>query len=529
MTDTRTPSVSSRIGRATAILMASVLLSRILGFARESVIAAVMGASGRTDVYYAAFTIPDFLNHLVAGGALSITFIPIFSRLAAEGRERDAWRVCSTILGVLVLVLGTLTIAAEVFADPLARIVTRDFTPAQFAELARLTRILLPAQLFFVMGGILMAVQFAKDSFLGPALAPLVYNLGIIIGGAVLGPIIGMEGFAWGALLGSFVGNFVIQLVFARKVGFVFTPHLDLRDPAFREFLLLSIPLALGLSLTLADDWVTRFMASSVGPAAITILAYARTLMRIPLAVVGQTTGSASFPLLTRLYAAGRLPEFRSALGRAMRQVLVLMLPATALTIACSREIAFIVYCRGKFTLDDTIATANVLICYAAGLAAWGIHTVISRGFYAMRDTVTPTWVGTLALFASLPVYWFLMHAFAERGLAIASTVGISLYATFLYVIFERRTRSETWRSEVQLLIALSGLATVAGFGALGATSLLDGVLPWTSFTGSLVRLLLGTFVAAGLYVGSAILFKVTDVTDIAAAVFRRGARRDGS
>ncbi|MBI3072657.1 MAG: murein biosynthesis integral membrane protein MurJ [Deltaproteobacteria bacterium] len=522
MSATRAPSsVASKIGRATAILMASVLLSRILGFVRESVIAGVMGANARTDVYYAAFTIPDFLNHLVAGGALSITFIPIFSRLSTEGRESDGWRVCSTILSTLVLVLGTLTVAAEFFADPLARLVTRDFTPAQFDELARLTRILLPAQLFFVVGGILMAVQFAKDSFLGPALAPLVYNLGIIVGGAALGPLIGMEGFAWGALVGSFAGNFVIQLVFARKVGFVFTRRIDLRDVAFREFLLLSIPLALGLSLTLADDWVTRWMASSVGPAAITILAYARTLMRIPLAVVGQTTGSASFPLLSRLYAAGRLPEFRAALSRAMRQVLVLMLPATALTIACSREITFIVYCRGKFTLDDTIQTANVLVCYAGGLAAWGIHTVISRGFYAMRDTVTPTWVGTLALFASLPVYWLLMNAFSERGLAVASSVGITIYATLLYVLFERRTRSEAWRGEVQLLVALAGLATVAGFGALGATSLLDNVLPWTSIAGSLVRLTLGTIVAAGLYVGSAILFKVTDVVDIASAVFR--------
>src|SRR3989304_6108650 len=238
-----------QIGRAAALMIGSVLLSRILGYARDAVIAYQHGATPETDAYFVAFTIPDFLNYLLAGGALSLRVIP----LIAPG-----------------------------------------FPPEQAAIAARLTRIVLPAQIFFYLGGLLMAVQYARKQFFVPALAPLVYNLGIILGGLLLGREHGMAGFAWGGLAGAFLGNFALQLYGARRGGLSFRPRLDFSDPGLKEFVRLSIPIILGFSLVVVEEWTTRVFVSFLLAGAITWLNNARRLMQVPVGIFGPGSGGGS-------------------------------------------------------------------------------------------------------------------------------------------------------------------------------------------------------------------------------------------
>ena len=213
-----------QMGRAAALMMGSVLLSRILGYARDAVIAWQHGATPETDAYFVAFTIPDFLNYLLAGGALSITFIPIFARYLAEGKEEEGFRSFSTIATVMGIGMLFFIVLGEFLAGRVIPLLAPGFSPEQAELAARLTRIVLPAQIFFYIGGLLMAVQYARKQFFLPALAPLIYNAGIIAGGLLLGRDHGMEGFAWGVLAGAFLGNFVLQIHGARRGGLSFSP-----------------------------------------------------------------------------------------------------------------------------------------------------------------------------------------------------------------------------------------------------------------------------------------------------------------
>src|SRR5690348_10231088 len=180
-----TVSLTRRIAQSTGIVMASVLASRLLGFFREWTVAHQVGSNAITDSYYAAFTLPDFLNYLVAAGSLSLTFIPVFAQYVAEDREEEGWRVFSTVICVMGLALVAL---AEILAPELAALIAPGFGPAAKARLIFLTRLMLPAQVCFYLGGILSAVQYAKGQFVVPSLAPLIYNLGVILGGVFLSP-----------------------------------------------------------------------------------------------------------------------------------------------------------------------------------------------------------------------------------------------------------------------------------------------------------------------------------------------------
>src|SRR5271163_142739 len=203
MTRVSQPSVNRRVVASTAIVMGGILLSRVLGFFREWTVAHQIGSNAVTDAYYAAFTLPDFLNYLIAGGSLSVTFIPVFAKYVAAKTEDEGWHVFSTVVTVMGFVLVALVILGEIFAHKLVLVIAPGFSPAERERVVFLTRIMLPAQICFYEGSILSAVQYAKGQFVIPSLAPLVYNIGIIMGGVFLAPSIGIAGFAVGVLSGA--------------------------------------------------------------------------------------------------------------------------------------------------------------------------------------------------------------------------------------------------------------------------------------------------------------------------------------
>jgi putative peptidoglycan lipid II flippase len=507
------------MGRATLIMVASVLLSRIMGFVREAVIAALLGANAKTDVYFSAFTIPDFLNHILAGGALSITFIPIFSRFLADKEEAKGWRLTSVVLSNMTLLAIPAILLLEIFAEELVPLVGPGFSEAQAAECAYLVRVILPAQYFFYTGGILMAVQYAHERFLLPALAPIVYNLGIIAGGAILAPYIGIEGFCWGVLFGAFAGNLGLQILGARKIGFRFRLEVALRDPGFIEFLKLSLPMMLGFSLILVDEWIGKALASYLISATISWLTYARTLMRVPIAILGQAAGVASYPFLARLAAEGKLGELEATLGRALRNVLLYIVPASALCAVLGREMAMILFGRGKFTPADAVAVGETLFYFSLGIFAWGAQAILSRGFYALRDTITPTVVGTIFTGLVLPVSYVLMDPMEHRGLALGSSVGIISYAICLYWLFHRRMGASRAAGEAartashffKLMVAGAGMAAAI----YGVLQVLGDALPWQRAWGSLARCFVGGAVGLAVFALLAMLLRVEGLSRI--------------
>lgn len=409
---------------ATLLLMGTVMLSRVIGYVREAYIAYAFGAGAQTDAYVAAFTLPDWLNYIVAGGAASITFISIYTRFLAENRDGDAKKTFSVVITVMTTVMIIGTVITEIFTPQFVRWMFRGFSPAQVDLTVHLTRILLPAQIFFYVGGVVSAVLLSHRLFLFPAFGPLLYNVFIIFGGVIAGRHLGIASLAYGALLGSIVGPFLASVVGAVRIGTGYKPSFDIMNPAFREWVKLSIPLMLGVSLVTADDWILRHYAAS-GVGDIARLNYAKRLFAVPIAVLGQATGQASLPFFARLFNEKRLKEFATTVNDSVYRVAAASFLATGWMMAAAFPLIDLVYRRGRFTLSDTQTTAVYFFWFSLSLALWSAQGLYARAFYAAGDTLTPMVAVTLITSASLPIYSLLFHRYGVVGLAFASDIGI--------------------------------------------------------------------------------------------------------
>lgn len=517
------PSVQRRIAGSAGIVMSSVMLSRLLGFLREWTLAHQVGSNAATDSYYAAFTLPDFLNYLVAGASLSVIFIPVFTKYMTEGREDEAWRVFSIVTTFMTVLLLTVVVVAEIFAPHLVNLISPGFTPEAKERVVALTRVMLPAQICFVLGSVLSAVQYAKSQFLIPSLATVIYNLFIILGGWFLYSWIGINGFAIGVLTGAIVGNLALQVYGAKRVGARYRPSMNLRHPGFILFIKMAVPIMLALSLSATDDWIVRWFGSYLQPASITWLSYAKTLMRVPLTAMGQAVGVASFPLLTQLYSEGKFENLNSLLNSTMKGLLLMIVPISALTMAQSSTIVYFVFANTRLHGADFQATANALAIFSFAMFAWAAQYIFSRGFYATHNTWTPALVGTGVMLVSLPVYAFLVHRFQYIGLALASSGAIILYMLVLFLLLNRHTHNHQAGKVVVFFLKISAASTLAGLACFRLTGWFQGRVAWHTRPGALLLLVLVSAVGVILTVG---LAKIMGISELDAYFRRLGLRR---
>jgi putative peptidoglycan lipid II flippase len=445
---------------ATLLMMTAVMLSRVIGYAREAYIAYAFGAGSQTDAYVAAFTLPDFLNYIVAGGAASITFISIYTRFLAEKRDADAQRTFSIIITVMTTVMVLGTILTEIYTPQFVRWFVKGFTPEKIALCVHLTRILLPAQIFFYVGGVVSAVLLSHRLFLLPAMGPLLYNVFIIAGGVIGGRHFGIASLAYGALVGSLVGPFLASVIGAARIGTGYRVSFDVRNAAFLEWVKLSVPLMLGVSLVTADDWILRHYAAG-GTGDIARLNYAKRLFTVPIAVLGQATGQASLPFFARLFNEKRLTEFAATVNDSVYRVSAASLLTTGWMMAAALPVIDLVYRRGRFVFSDAQTTAIYFFWFSLSLLLWAAQGLYARAFYAAGDTLTPMAAVTIITAASLPVYSFLFHKFGVVGLAWASDVGIgaNLVAQALLLHWKKLVRLEGLRWDElgkSLLVAIA-------------------------------------------------------------------------
>lgn len=463
-------STNRRMTLAAMLLAASVVASRLLGFLRDAVIAAQLGASAETDAYHAAFMLPDLLNYLLSGGALSIAFIPLFTRLSTEGREDDAWKLFSNVATVAVALLAP-AVAIAWWLTPAFVELMFGFGGDQLTLTSDLTRIVLVGPLFFIVGGLLQATDLARKRFIAPALAPLVYNVCIIAGGLALAPTMGAKGFSIGAIVGAFLGPFIVPLVTTRDI-LRFRPHVDFRSPDLRRYARVALPLMFGASLLFFDEWIGRTIAARSDEGSITWLNNARRLMLVPVALVGQAIGQAALPFLADLAARGRESELAETLGRTLRATLTLGIAAASALAAASPEIARIVYERGAFTPGDTARTWPLLAIMGLAVAGWSAQIVVSRGYYARESTLRPMLISSTVVIASIPVYVVLERAFGLEGLAAATVVGMSFGSAALIEGWRRTWGTSLWLDvrrgvATGLLVALPAGTVAAGAAAL--------------------------------------------------------------
>src|ERR1700687_2663399 len=425
---------------ATVLLMVAMVLSRIVGYIREAYTAWAFGAGSTTDAYIAAFQIPDFLAYLVAGGTISITFVSIYTRFLAERREADRQKQSSVITTVMTLVLGIGVILAEIFTLQITRLMFHSFKPEQLDLCVHLTRILLPAQILFYVGGVVSAVLSSRRLFLFPALGPLIYNGFIILGGVTLSHSFGIASLAYGALVGTFVGPFLINAIGAARVGTGYSISFDVGNPAFREWVRMSIPLMIGVSLVSADDWILRYFASDAA-GAISHINYAKRLLAVPIAILGQAVGQASLPFFARLFGEKRMQEFADTVNGSVYRTAATALLASSLMMAAALPVIDLVYRlpHGHFIFLDSQATATYFFWFSLSLVFWSAQGLYARAFYASGNTLTPMVASSLITIASLPMYRALYHTFSSVGLALASDLGITANCLAMAILLHQR------------------------------------------------------------------------------------------
>ena len=524
------------IGIASIIWAASIFLSRIMGLLREQIIGRTLGASREADLYFASFTLPDFLNYLLAAGALSIVFIPIFVEYLERNDRDGGWKALSVIAN-FILVVGTIGIALlMIFARPLTSLVAPGFAePAEVATLVRLIRIILPAQSFLVIGGLLSAALQAQDRHFLPAMAPLVYSAGIIIGGLIGAhyPGMGADGFAWGVLAGSAMGPFALPLYGCIKSRMRWYPLLSFWNRDLRRYLWLSFPIMIGFSIVVVDEWIVKNQASYLAPGALSYLQYGRTLMKVPIGVFGMAAGVAAYPTLSRLVATNRVAEAYGLVCSAVRLMLFVTFAAQVCMTLAGVEAVYLVWglFSNRFSVADAQATGTVLAFLCLGLGGWASQTVISRGFYAFGSTWLPTVVGTLIAFLAVPLYVVLRQQWGAIGLAIASSVAILIYVLLLgwlqYRRFEREAaaRDTNLKAVPGMLGAALGLAVATGL-AIGAglylRYLLLQFLPGMQILAILLRATVLCAFGIAIYLIVARLLGVTELARLQRLLSRR-------
>lgn len=451
--------------------MASTFLSRIIGLVRVKYIMLLFGSGVSADAFNAAFVLPDMISYFLVGGAASITFVTILTRYREIGREAEGERSLSIILTTMYLVLGVAIVLAEIFAPWYIHWWFNGFDDSKAALCVSLTRILLPAQLCFLAGGVFGAVLMVRKQFSVQAVAPLIYGLGTIVGGILLNRRIGVSSLAIGTVAGAFFGPFLLNAVFARRAGTRYRMILDWHDEGLREWVRLSLPLMIGVSLVTVDGWIIAHFASKIG-GAVSLMSYAKQLFTAPMAMLAQAAGAASMPFFATLWTQQRRYEFAVGVADSVSRVSALGLLFASGMVALGQPAIDLVFTGGRFSAAESYECAAYFAIFSISMFLWSAQAIYARAFYAAGDTLTPMVAGTIVTVVSWPIYVALFHALGAEGLALASDAGIALQTVTIAVLLHKRH-----------MVSLASL-DFAEMGRCLLAALASGALVWIAVWG---------------------------------------------
>ena len=472
-TDTERQSAADKaqIARAAGLVMALFVVSRVLGLLREMVISHQFGTGGDLDAYLAAFRLPDILFQIVAGGALASAFIPTFAAHLAQQDDRGAWRLASAIINLVLILTSALAALAALLAPWLvSAVIAPGFDAQRQALTVDLMRLMLVTPVIFGVSGVIMGILNAQQHFLLPALAPIFYNLGIILGAVMLAPGMGVKGLAVGVVVGA-LGHLVIQIPGLVRYGLRYMPTLGLHDPSVREVGRLMLPRVVGLAAVQINFLVNTILASGLVAGSLAAINYAWLLMLLPQGVFAQSIATAAFPTFSTQAAKGQVAEMRSTLAATLRAILYLAVPAAVGLIVLSRPLVRLVFERGAFNESSTEMVAWALVLYSLGLPAHALVEIVVRAFYALHDTKTPVLIGIGGMVLNVILSLVFIQVFRALGwmelggLALSNSLATTLEMVVLLYLIRQR------------LEGLEGRRTLASLARIGLASLLMGAV----------------------------------------------------
>jgi putative peptidoglycan lipid II flippase len=485
------------VARAAGVVSGLTLLSRLLGYVRDMVVASLFGAGLAADAFFIAFSIPNLLRRLFGEGSLSIAFVPVFSDwLNRRGRDQ-ADQLAASAFWLMALLLLAAVAAGVLWAPQIVHLIAYGWSgdPQKIALCVALTRIMLPYVIFIGLTALCMAILNVMDHFAAPAFAPVLLNV------AMISAAIGASFFTRDALvlvqwlaLGVLVGG-VLQLglqmpVLIRRQIRVWR-SIRLWHPALGQVARLFLPVLFGTAVFQINTLVIRFLASLLPQGSVSYLYYADRLFQFPLGLFGLAAATAVLPALSRHASLQQWDELRNTFGLAVRLVLFVSLPAMAGLVVLREPIVALLFQRGAFDFQATRLTADALLFYATGLWAVSILRIVLNCFYALQQVWTPTLIGVLSVGANLMLGWVLMGPMQHNGLALALSLASMFNVCLLILVLRRRLGALGWRRIARSTAGSAGCAALMG---LGIWWLSGAMLPPIADAG-VIQLLIGLLV----------------------------------
>ena len=439
---------SKTIFSAAVVLGAASFVSRFLGLIRDKILAGMFGAGSELDAYYAAFRIPDLVFSLLVLGAVSAGFIPVFVDYLNKEKRSDipcsklhipsCWYLANSVLNLMVVFVGIVCFVLAIFAPWLMKVVAPGFSAEQLSLASQLARIMFLAPFFMGLSAIFGGILQSFRRFLAYALAPIIYNLGIIFGALFLTDYFGLLGLAYGVALGAFF-HMAIQIPTAFFCGFRWQPIFDLRFEGVKRIFKLMPARALGLGLSQITIWIMTAFASLLAVGSIAIYSLALNIWSFPLGIFGISFVIAAFPKLSEMAQKGDLEKFVKIFFSTARQILFFILPSTALFIVLRTHFVSIILQGGRFGAQETALVSETLAYFSIALFAEALILLFLRGFFAWEDSKTPFLIGFAAMIVRLPAAWFLSHSLGVSGLALGFAIGSIFYLILLVIFFKKK------------------------------------------------------------------------------------------
>ncbi|KXK50405.1 MAG: murein biosynthesis integral membrane protein MurJ [Anaerolineae bacterium] len=521
-----------RIARSTAVVMVSFAVAKAISLLQTVVIANAFGLGSEWDAYVAANRIPELIFTLISGGALATAFLPVFSGMLAEGKRDDAWRTASHVINFVFSVTLAVSAIVFVFAPQLvASVVAPGFDAETQAQTVALMRLLLVSTLIFSVSGIVMGILQSHNHFLLPALAPIMFDVGILFGVIVLLGPFGVNGIAMGAVLGAAM-HLVTQVPGLIHFKARWSPGLGLRDPQLWRIIRLMIPRIGGLGVFSLNFLVMNNIASRLGTGSVAALDWGWRLMQIPQTLIGTAMGVVVFPTLAAFSELGDVDGKRSAMSGAVRFILIGTIPASVALVVSGQPLISLLE-RGAFDASASALVYSTLVCFSLGLIVHSVLEVVARSFYADKDTFTP-FVAALAgaainlvgSFAFSGVLTVDPAAGSDRGfvggLALANSLGVMAEVAILIFILRRRwagiegdtlTRTLIHVTAASLVMGAAVFAFNTAWGAFG----LPGGLLWT-----IIQVAANAVIGITVFVGMAIVLRIRELRVLMDVVLRR-------
>jgi len=508
---------------AATILIVTVALSKILGLVRDRALAAQFGSSDVLGVYFAAFRIPDILFQLLIMSALSSAFIPVFSKLIKDKRDKQAWETANSSLNWALLIFSLLTILVIIFVRPLSSLIAPGFNQEQKELLAQITKIIALAQIFFVAGNFLSVVLQSMERFLTTALAPLFYNLGILVGILFLAPTLGIFGPAWGVVLGTLL-HFLVQVFPALKMRWRPKVTFSLKNTKVRQIAKLTAPRLLGQAAAQIDYSVDTILASFISASSLVYFNFAQHMQFLPVSLFGASIAQAALPKLAK--DASNKEQFKRNFVNLLHQTLFLTAPFTVLLLVLRIPLTRLVFGATRFSWEATLQTAYTLSFFAISIMAQSSIYLQIRAFYALGDTKTPTKASLFSIFinSSLSAFLILFLKLPIWSLALSYSSASLINTTVLLYLLDKKLGG--FEKEV-LLKPIFNIGLASLFMALSLflpLKLLDAlVLDTTRVTGLLALTGITSLCGLGVYILISLKLDIPQLKAIARHLKKQG------